>query len=254
LGLRLSDGLPEKLKHDAILEAHFDVRFQAESSLLPEILFGRLADTPEWHGFMQRRLPTADIPAPLRRADPNLRFMPAIELIHPGGIQIVRIGPQSLVYTRRPPYPGWNNSLGEEIKRVIDVLFKIIPKISVSRLGLRYINALRTDLHGISGVEDLNLNVVVNTVPLTRNLNLNYTVPVSDDSSCTIRIATKDFAKGNVPENTTVIVDLDVYTNEPYQTSEIGKVTEWKEAAHIGMKQNFFRLLKAETIKNLRED
>jgi uncharacterized protein (TIGR04255 family) len=251
---RLSDGLPNKLKHDAIIEATFEIRFDAEPSLVAEVLFGRLADTPDWRAFIQRRLPTADIPAALRRADPNLRFLPAIELIHPEGTQIVRMGPQSLTYTRRAPYPGWDVSFGTEIERVVDVLFKVVPHISVSRLGLRYINALRSDLHGINGVDKLNLNITVDAETLTRNLNLNYTVPVLDDSSCTVRIATKDFAQGSIPETTTVIADLDVFTNEPYQTAEIGKVKDWKEAAHVAEKENFFRLLRAETIKSLRED
>jgi hypothetical protein len=85
LECRLSDDLPTKLKHDAIVEAAFEARIDADPASVPEILFGRLADTAEWRGFTQRRLPTADIPAALRRADPNLRYQPAIDLIHPEG-------------------------------------------------------------------------------------------------------------------------------------------------------------------------
>ena len=180
--MRLSDDLPNKLKHDAIVEAVFDVRFEAEPSLVAEVLFGRFADTPEWSSFIQRRLPTADIPAAMRRADPNLRFLPAIELVHPEGRQIVRVT-ELLTYARRAPYLGWDATFGKEIERVVDVLFKVVPQIAVTRLGLRYINALRSDLHGISGFEKLNLNITVDGETLTRRLNLNYTVPVLDDLS-----------------------------------------------------------------------
>ena len=229
----LNDGLPKKLKHDAILEATFEVRFDADPSLVAEVLFGRLADRSDWQGFTQRRLPTADIPAALRRADPNLRYQPAIELIQPNGSKLVRIGPQSLNYSHRAPYPGWTAAFGPELERVIDVLFGAVPRLLVTRLGLRYVNALRSDVHQISGIEKLNLAIVVDGVALNHSLNLNYTAPVSDDSSCTVRIATKDFAQGSIPKSTTVITDLDVYTTEPYQTSEIAKVKTWKELGPV---------------------
>jgi hypothetical protein len=101
----LNENLPKKLKHDAIVEATFEVRFEAEISSVAEVLLGRLADTPVWSGFTPRRLPTADIPSALRRADPNLRYQAAIELLAPSGEQRVGIGPQNLSFTRTAPYP-----------------------------------------------------------------------------------------------------------------------------------------------------
>jgi uncharacterized protein (TIGR04255 family) len=254
IGPRLSDNLPKKLKNDAILEATFEVRFDADPTLVAEVFFGRLADAQAWRGFIQRRLPTADIPAALRRADSNLRYLPAIELIQREGAKLVRVGPQSLAYTRRAPYPGWDESLSAEIGQAIDALFGVVPRISVTRLGLRYINALRSDLHGIEGVESLNLSIVVDRAALTRNLNLNYTIAALEHSSCTIRLATPDFAQGSIPENATVIADLDVYTDSTYTANEIEKVKQWTESAHIAAKQTFFRLLREETIKELRAD
>jgi uncharacterized protein (TIGR04255 family) len=177
-----------------------------------------------------------------------------LDLIDADAKRIVRIGPASLAYARRAPYPGWKSELGAEVAQVIDVLFAVVPRISVVRLGLRYINALTSDLHGINGIEELNLSIVVGTTPLTKNLNLNYTVPVSDDSSCTVRIATLDFAQGEIPEKTTVIADVDVFTNEPYETSEIKRVKDWKELAHTAEKESFFRLLTPNTIESLRAD
>ena len=61
--------LPKKLKTDAILEAVFEIRFEPDPSLVSEILFGRFADADEWRAFRQVRLPAADIPASIRRAD-----------------------------------------------------------------------------------------------------------------------------------------------------------------------------------------
>jgi uncharacterized protein (TIGR04255 family) len=251
----LSNNLPKKLKHDAIVEATFEVRFDSEElSAVTEVLLGRLADTPAWQGFTQRRLPTADIPAAFRRADANLRYQAAIELLAPSGTQRVAIGPNSLSFSRMAPYPGWEAEFKKEVEGVIDILFRVVPKIVVTRLGLRYINALRSNLHGISGIESLNLKVSLGGDVLTRKLNVNYTVPTSSDSSCAVRIASVDLAQGQIPEHTTVIADVDVYTNDGYSSSDATQAKAWCETAHQAEKMNFFKLLTHETVEKLRAD
>jgi uncharacterized protein (TIGR04255 family) len=250
----LNENLPKKLKHDAIVEATFEVRFDSEISSVAEVLLGRLADNPTWNGFTQRRLPAADIPAGLRRVDPNLRYQAAIELVSPTSDRRVGIGPQNLSFSRVAPYPGWDEKFGAEVEEVADILFRIVPKISVTRLGLRYVNALRSDLHGITGIESLDLKISLGAEALTQKLNVNYSVQVSADTLCTVRIASVDLAQGGIPENTTVIADLDVYTDDGYQTSDSTKVKAWCAAAHRAEKLNFFRLLTSETIKHLRSD
>jgi uncharacterized protein (TIGR04255 family) len=253
LGRKLSDRLPKKLKDDAIVEVAFEIRFDAEA-IVPEVALGRLADTPDWHGFSQRRLPTADLPPAVRRADPNLRHLATIELVAPNGDRRVGIGPQNLSFTRAAPYPGWDGKFGVEVEGIVDILFKTIPKPAVTRLGLRYVNALRSTLHGIAGIESLNLRVSLGPEVLTQKLNLNYTVPVLTDSSCTVRIASADLAGGNIPEGTTVIADLDVYTNDGYSTGDSAKVKAWCADAHDAEKLLFFRLLNQATIDRLRLD
>ena len=75
----LGKPIPQKLKHDAIVEALVEIRFDA--STIPEVLLGRLADHEPWKGFDQRRLPAYEIPAPIRQADANLRYNPWFELM-----------------------------------------------------------------------------------------------------------------------------------------------------------------------------
>jgi hypothetical protein len=70
--------LPKKLKVDAILEAVLDIRFEPDPSLVSEVIIGRFADVAELRGFRQARLPTADIPAPMRRANPDLKFFASV--------------------------------------------------------------------------------------------------------------------------------------------------------------------------------
>ena len=249
----LKNDLPNHLKNDAIIEANFETRFDADPASISEVLIGRLADFSDWRGYTQRRLPTADIPAALRRADPNLRYQPAVDLISPDGITTVRIGPQSLAYSRRAPYPGWGD-YGPRAASVIDVLFAIVPAAKITRLGLRYIDALRSDVHEIAGMQSLNLSVMVNKKPLTDSLNLNYKSPVFDGSSCTVRLATRDFAQGQIPENTSVITDIDVFTDDPYMGKTAIDAKNWLTAAHLEAKERFFQLLTEDSIAKLKKD
>ena len=244
--------LPEKLTPDAIVEAIVEVRFEYDDPS-PEVLIGRLADATEWQKFPQRRLPTADIPATLRRADPGLRYQPALDLTSEDIPITVRIGPQSLAYSRRAPYPGWS-VFGSEVKRAIAILFEKARNPNVTRLGLRYINALQSDLHGVLGFQDLNLTISVAGKPLAESVNLNFRTSVMADSLCFARLATPDLAQGNIPENTTVIVDLDVFTDDPYKTSEESAVIAWLDAAHEAEKIAFFGLLTSETIARLESN
>ena len=46
--------IPAKLKHDAIVEALLEVRFDMTTA--SEILFGRLADWPSWKDFEPGRM------------------------------------------------------------------------------------------------------------------------------------------------------------------------------------------------------
>src|ERR1039458_8731322 len=72
-GPRWSTGLgskpiPEKLKHDAIVEALFEGLFSM--STIPEVFFGRIAEYETWKNFKQTQLPFYQIPAVMRQADP----------------------------------------------------------------------------------------------------------------------------------------------------------------------------------------
>jgi uncharacterized protein (TIGR04255 family) len=230
-GDSVADELPKKLKTDAISESTFEIRFEPDPSLVPEILFGRFADADEWRTFRQARLPTADIPAPIRRADPNLRYLPSLDLVSPDGGISVRIGPEVIAYSRRGNYPGWSQ-FGAELEGVISNLYKVIPKAQVSRLGLRYINALRSDAHGIKSIDDIAIRIAVADNKLANSLNLNFKSHFGTDFETMTRIASVDLAQGNIPEHVTVIVDIDVYTFQGYSAKDANSVKNWVVQAH----------------------
>src|SRR5438552_15913338 len=91
-----SKPIPRKLKQDAIIEAIFEMRF--DTGMIPEILFGRLAEYDGWKGLEQQRLPSYDIPRQLREFDPTLRFAPVFELRVGIGHRAIRIATPLLAY------------------------------------------------------------------------------------------------------------------------------------------------------------
>ena len=242
--------VPDKLKHDAIVEALLEVRF--DTSTIPEVLLGRLADNPSWRGFQQRRLPISEIPAPIRQSDRNLRFTPWFELADPERNRLVRIGEHVLSYHQLAPYVGWP-VFSEELRKTVDALFDKAETVNVKRLGLRYINALRPDVHGIKGILDLDLEVVVAGESVPANINVNFTTEVHTNTSCTVRIATKEFVEGNLPETTSLVIDVDVFTNPSLRMKNSDEVKAWVGVAHSREKEQFFRLLTVERIAALTE-
>jgi uncharacterized protein (TIGR04255 family) len=246
--------VPTKLKQDAIVEALFEIRF--DSTTIEEVLIGRLADFAPWKEFQQRRLPAYEVPARMRQADPNLRYQPVFELLDPtDGHRAVRIGAQVLSYHQMPPYVGWDK-FRPQLSEAIDGIFAKAEGLTVRRLGFRYVNALRQDVHGIRAVSELDLTLAIADGRVTDNVNINFTTELSEDTQCTVRIATTDFVQGVgvLPPSTSVVIDVDVFTKESFRTREEKHVKRWVEFAHTNEKEQFFRLLTDETIDALKEN
>jgi uncharacterized protein (TIGR04255 family) len=241
--------IPQKLKHDFIIEALFELRF--DSSSVAEILVGRLADYEPWRAFQQRRLPVAELPVAIRN-EPDLRFTPWFELADPAGNRSVRIGEHVLSYHQLAPYVGWT-SFRPELHRAIEGLFERVPALKVKRLGLRYINGVRPELHGVLGITDLDVAVSVEGQSAPTKVNLNFISEVTAATGCAVRIANQSFVKGKLPETTAMIIDVDVFTDDADHLRDVDQVKAWVEFAHDTEKQQFFRLLKRSTIDALME-
>jgi len=244
--------LPTKLKNDAISEAVFEIRFDLGNAI-PEIAVGRLADSDKWPKFVVTRLPFADLPQQLRIASPSLIYQPLFELkLRDDNSRIIKVGTQTVICAVTKPYPGW-----DEFNRLhilaINNLFDAIPDVTVRRLGLRYINALNTELHHVAAISDLQLGVSVGGENLTTNYNLNFRVPGNETTECLIRVATKDFAMPPLdgPEHT--LIDIDTYTPSSIQMHSKNEIIEWLRNAHEIKNRAFFNLFSSEQIEVMRE-
>jgi hypothetical protein len=90
---------------------------------------------------------------------------------------------------------------------------------------------------------------------ISSTVNLNFVTQIGNGSSCTVRIATPELIQGGVlPSDTSVFVDVDVFTNEGFRATDKKTVDDWIEFAHTQEKAEFFHLFKQATIDKLREE
>jgi uncharacterized protein (TIGR04255 family) len=112
---------------------------------------------------------------------------------------------------------------------------------------------MRPELHGISSISELDLTVAVESEAVAGNVNVNFTSDLSDDTQCTVRVATIEFVQGTLPPNSRVLIDVDVFSKEAFKTKDAQKVKQWVQAAHTMEKEQFFRLLTDTTIDAIEE-
>lgn len=243
--------LPEKLKKDSIIEAICEVRFVCDE--LEELVIGRLIDKTPWKEHNRTRLPIADIPSPIRQADQNLKYQPVFELKNKSKPQIVKIGGNVISFHVLSPYCGWNE-FKPLLDEVIETLMTNIDNVSITRIGLRYINALTEDDHHIKNVADLKLKISVgrnNSFP--HSLNLNF-MQKESDYSAVIRIASPEFITGTNIPSLAALVDVDISTSDSFNTLDSSIAKIWIEKAHLIEKNEYFNLIPDNIIDLLKEE
>jgi uncharacterized protein (TIGR04255 family) len=241
--------LPRKLKTDAVAEALLEVRF--DSTELGELVVGKLASHEMWKSFPSNRLPFADIPAPIRQADPNLAYQAVLERRNPDMARVVKIGDRVFSYHALPPYPGWD-VWEPELFRAVEFVFTAIEGFAAKRLGFRYINVLTPD-HSVHSARMLNFNVAVAGASLDAPLNLNYLRTPSELHNAIVRIASKEFVQNPVP-GLSALLDIDVFTPAGFSTADISQARQWVSEAHEYLKEEFFGLLTDALKQKLVED
>jgi uncharacterized protein (TIGR04255 family) len=218
----------------------------------PEVIIGRLVDVAAWKSFSKNRLPVADIPAPIRMAEIALRAQPLFELRNKESSRLVRIGQSAVSYHLMGKYCGWEE-FQPELRSAFDAVFQTLNGLTIARIGLRYVNALVPSRHVIRDVHELNLRVSVADTPLSGEMMLNYIVENDRDHVTATHAASPTYVQGRIPQNTRVVIDVDVHTRDGYQNKNFASVMEWIEDAHTYEKQAFFKLLPRNVIEKLRE-
>lgn len=243
--------LPERITPDAILEAL--VEFRIEHTEMPELVVGRLLDTELWRDYEQARLPTADIPQPIREMDLQLRYAPTFELRKTDGTRVTKIGGHVVSYHIAGPYPGWA-VFRDELEVALKEIILKLKSPQFSRIGFRYINILRLEQHHIKGLSDTNIVLKRGEESLTQSVNVNYTHGFGDTHMVTVKIATPDLVIGPVPAGFSLLCDIDVGTKPGRIMSGYDATMTWIEKAHDLEKAEFFAILPEEVTKKLNAE
>lgn len=244
------DQLPTKLTRDAIMEALLEIRF--ETKQFGEVLVGRLASSSLFENYAVSRLPIASFPVEVRDADPNLRFQPTLQLSSPSPGELVKVGPHVISLHVVAPYPGWE-ALSARLKLLIEMLFSSVNDVTLSRLGLRYINAITAD-HGVSRISDLQFSVMLGGRETSSEMVFSHRFNVDNEIQGTLSLATPSFVNGpNLPNECAVFVDIDIFTPRALGKTDPDTVLQWVERAHTAEKQTFFGLFSNEQIEKLKE-
>lgn len=237
---------PAQINPDAIVEALFEVRL--EGSEIPEVVLGRLLDSALWRDFARVRLPAADLPQPMRQADPALRFAPIVEMKRKDGLRIVRVGERVLSYHVLDQYPGWQK-FREEIKLVLTEAAAKTPGGKFIRVGFRYINMLTAPKHFVAGILDTTLRVTLDGDNIASSLSLNY-FRVEQQHNIIVKVATPEMVQGLKTEFS-LLCDIDVATLPEVTLIGTDNAMAWIDRAHDLEKAEFFRLLPQHVIARL---
>jgi uncharacterized protein (TIGR04255 family) len=241
---------PKRLEPDPIAEALFEMHFDStESAQLPDLVVARLFDNPNWRTAIPQRLPIADIPAPIRAQDPSLRFQPVLQVHDAINQRLVRIGPNSLSYHVLPPYPG-GIIFKEELMLVVDFVFRTLTKLSVQRLGFKYVNLVTPDQHGVNSIADLNFSVHLNKERLHAPMVLTYQREHKESHTAIVRISSPAFVQGVPVGKLSALIDVDIMTPAGFSAEAPNRVLEWVDEAHR-IEKEFFGLLSRQTLKQL---
>jgi uncharacterized protein (TIGR04255 family) len=240
--------IPDKLTHDAIVEALLEIRFDHDS--VSEVVVGQLTAASAWAGYRVQRLPLADMPAAIRDSEAEFRYQPILQLQRPEAGEILKIGAHVISLHTLAPYPGWP-TFGARLQALVAVLFEAVDSPNINRVGLRYLNAL-TQIHGISDLWDLNINFKIDGSRPSSEFMASYRFDPRDDMRGQATIATQAFVAGAAPD-ALAFIDIDVSTPNPLGQISRQDVLLWLEDAHQFEKKAFFELWPEKILSKLRE-
>ena len=83
--------------------------------------------------------------------------------------------------------------------------------------------------------------------------NLTYRKVRSDNHVVQVRIASPEFVTAPIGKKVQVLLDLDVFTPNGFETNDAGTAKTWIEDAHTYEKEEFFRLFTDEMKDRLVE-
>jgi uncharacterized protein (TIGR04255 family) len=244
----MATSLPTKLKNEPLIDAIFEVRFAGKmpaSVVLPGVFFSQLDGEKKIEN-----LPIAQIPKPMRDADPNLKFA-AISRIDWDSF-FVNVGDFSISVSCKYPYPGWDN-FRPAIIRVMEILAgsNIVDK--VDRYSVKYVDLLPAS-DDRQKVSMLNVNVSIAGHDLKKE-PFQFRIEIPKDELVhavqLVSSATAVLHNGTTKEGLIVDVDTHASLDGVSMQSLLDGFSAKLDLIHLANKAMFFDCLRSETITSL---
>jgi len=240
--------LPKTLEREPLIDAVFEVRFGGNphlTDIVPGVLFNKLSPKPTI-----RRLPTAEIPQPIRANDPNLMFQPVISLDL--GEFAISIGDRNLFIGCKLPYPKWPR-FKEKILCITDIVSQTEIAGSIERYSLKYVDLIQAQTIA-EQIEKIDISVCLGGVK-ARNDNIFVRVHQTEgDTLHIMTVATEThFQLSDGKRISGVMVDIDsirIIKNQDF-AEFVKNLEPAVESLHQANKEKFFRCLTQATIKEL---
>ena len=236
--------LPVSLDKDLIVDAIFEIRFDADegcADVLPGLMLSIFPASPKVH-----RLPTADFPAQFRASQPDLMYEPLTRLDWDN--YFILLGDRSIGLGCKLPYMGWL-----EFKKIIISVADFIVKNEmikgIERYSMKYIDFLSAANFKNSS-EFLNWEVKVGGESVTQfptsvryeSRQDGYTVLFDIHSDAQMKVAGKDADSG-------IVISTDIIKLTP-GNKKLSSIYESFngdiENIHNLCKRKFFSCLKRE--------
>jgi len=236
--------LPVRLKHDTIIEALFELRFEPE--LPSEAVFGAIYPivTNKFKNLTHTPLPSSQLPDIVRNSDIQFMYQPLSRLQEDN--LSISIGPRVINFSIVKPYIGWDKWKSY----ILDILNKLsvggVIK-NVERTGLRYLDFVEQDIFPLINAEFKIIDGTVKPTATTIRTEIpeGEYVKVLQLANC-VSINEKGQNKNGS------LIDIEVARNEkiPNDAFKIN-LEAMLDKSHIIAKQLFFNILKEDFLNEL---
>jgi len=240
--------LPVSLQNEPLLDATFELRFDSDSPLsevLPGMFFAAYGSKPKI-----MRLPTADIPQPLRASDPNLAYVPITRLETEEFY--LSIGDRTLAISCKLPYPKWPAFKSF----IIDACEKISAmgmEVRVNRYSIKYVNLMQGGTTA-EQVKKIKMAMCVGNIDYT-DANFSLQLQVAEGSTLHM-VSVMTGAVANLPDNTQVsgtILDIDSieHVASVAFSDFVSDLSDKIEKLRLANKEKFFSSLEPKAVEEM---
>lgn len=243
--------IPKKLGKEPLIECVWEIRFssnvQSVGSVLPGLIFS--AFDKEFKDITP--LSAANLPAELRKKDPNLRYVATVRL--EGKPYAIQVGEHVVSLVCQQPYTGWAE-FGNKIRHLIKVLQNTQLLTTPERFSLKYVDLLPSDIAGtVSSLETV-IRIANRDITTTAHPVLLRAEEKHDEFINITQIASGVTAKTQTGEKISgILVDNDtIYSHA--DGDFWGAVDRNLNPMHDLNKKLFFELLTDVTIEKLEPE